>query len=556
MENGQAFQINIWDFGGQEIYHATHQFFLTKRSLYALVADTRKDDTDFYYWLNIVELLSDNSPLLIIKNEKQDRHREINERHLRGQFTNLKETLATNLATKRGLPEILTAIKHHISRLPHIGSPLPKTWVKVREALEKDERNYISLDEYLDICQEKGFTQLKDKLQLSGYLHDLGVCLHFQEDPLLKRTVILKPIWGTSAVYKVLDNKNVIRNLGKFNRSDLDKIWEEEEYKDMRDELLQLMINFKLCYKIPGKHDTYIAPQLLTENQPDYEWDGANNLYLRYTYDFMPKGILTRFIVAIHALIVGQSCVWRSGVILEKDDTRAEVIEYYDKREIQIRIVGKHKENLMTIVNYEIEKINDSYNRLKYKKLIPCNCVQCKESQEPHFYPFEVLRKFVEDEQDRIQCIKSYEMITVRELIDDVIRTVQPREIVREGDRYTFNAPVEKVIFQQSGDGDTSMTQESKETQHAVKSAWANGSFYLFTFIVIIVGLSIIAGNVPWYTFPIIIVAAILIVPLIGALQLRQDERLSEKGFMDLVKMVIRQLPLIKKMAKKDLPDQ
>jgi internalin A len=43
------FRVNIWDFGGQEIYHATHQFFLTKRSLYVLVADTRKDDTDFYY---------------------------------------------------------------------------------------------------------------------------------------------------------------------------------------------------------------------------------------------------------------------------------------------------------------------------------------------------------------------------------------------------------------------------------------------------------------------------------------------------------------------------
>jgi GTPase SAR1 family protein len=28
--------LNIWDFGGQEIMHATHQFFLTKRSLYLL----------------------------------------------------------------------------------------------------------------------------------------------------------------------------------------------------------------------------------------------------------------------------------------------------------------------------------------------------------------------------------------------------------------------------------------------------------------------------------------------------------------------------------------
>ncbi len=83
-DNDRTFRVNLWDFGGQEIYKATHQFFLTKRSLYALVADSRKEDTDFYYWLNVVELLSDNSPLLIILNEKQDRRREIGEPQLRG----------------------------------------------------------------------------------------------------------------------------------------------------------------------------------------------------------------------------------------------------------------------------------------------------------------------------------------------------------------------------------------------------------------------------------------------------------------------------------------
>jgi GTPase SAR1 family protein len=135
MENGRDFRVNIWDFGGQEIYHATHQFFLTKRSLYALVADTRKEDTDFYYWLNVVQLLSENSPLLIVKNEKQDRHRDINERQLRGMFENLEKTLPTNLANNQGLPEILREIKHYISSLPHVGSVLPKTWIRVREAL-------------------------------------------------------------------------------------------------------------------------------------------------------------------------------------------------------------------------------------------------------------------------------------------------------------------------------------------------------------------------------------------------------------------------------------
>jgi Leucine-rich repeat (LRR) protein/GTPase SAR1 family protein len=114
------FQVSIWDFGGQEVYHATHQFFLTHRSLYVLVADDRKEDTDFNYWLNIVELLSDNSPVLIVQNEKQDRKRDIDIGTLRARFTDLKETYRVNLANNRGLDGLRLAVTQELQRLPHI----------------------------------------------------------------------------------------------------------------------------------------------------------------------------------------------------------------------------------------------------------------------------------------------------------------------------------------------------------------------------------------------------------------------------------------------------
>ncbi|MDY7005815.1 MAG: COR domain-containing protein, partial [Cyanobacteriota bacterium] len=420
--NQYKFQTNIWDFGGQEIYHSTHQFFLTKRSLYILVADTRKEDTDFYYWLNVAELLSDNSPLLIIKNEKQERKREINQRALQGQFSNIKEILATNFATNRGLEKIRTNIQHYISNLPHIGSALPKTWKKVREVLETDSRNYISLEEYLSICEENGFKKREDKLQLSGYLHDLGVFLHFQDDPLLNKTVILKPEWGTAAVYKALDNPKVRDNFGKFTKDDLINIWQESKYANMHDELVQLMINFQLCYKIRTSQ-TYIAPQLLTENQPAYNWDENNNLILRYTYEFMPKGIIIQFIVAMHEDIEEQEYVWKSGVILKKNRARAEVIEYYGKREIKIRIYGQQKRDLMTIVTHELDKIHSSYNnRLKYNKLIPCNCEVCHNNQNPYFYNFQELKERISHGKYTTECGKPpYHTVKVSSLIDDVI---------------------------------------------------------------------------------------------------------------------------------------
>jgi len=419
--NNRTFQVNIWDFGGQEIYHSTHQFFLTKRSVYALVADIRKEDTDFYYWLNIVELLSGNSPVLVIKNEKQDRQREINERQLRGQFTNLKATLATDLATNRGLATVLDELQHYLGTLPHVGDALPTTWKNVRAVLENEARDYISLSEFLTLCNDHGFTRREDAMQLSEYLHDLGICLHFQNDALLNKTVFLKPAWGTKAVYRVLDHPDVQQNYGRFTRADLTAIWHEDTYTDMHDELLRLMINFKLCYPIPGSQDMYIAPQLLTEAQPDYVWDANDNLQLRYKYEFMPKGIITRFIVEMHPWIFEHRYVWRTGVILEKDNTQAEVIEYYNKREITIRVVGHHKKDLLTIITYELDKIHDSFHHLKCHKLIPCNCQECKNSSDPEFYEMAILKRFILDRQPQIQCRKSYVFVSAVNLIDDVL---------------------------------------------------------------------------------------------------------------------------------------
>jgi internalin A len=427
--SGNSFRINIWDFGGQEIYHATHQFFLTKRSLYLLVADIRKDNANFNYWLEVVELLSEASPVLIIKNEKQDRPCQVNENQLRERFSNLEKILPTNLSDNRGLSDIIAAIQHHISQLPHIGQPLPKTWVRVRTALEADSRNYITQSEFLDLCDTHGFKRSEDALQLSGYLHDLGVCLHFQDDPILKNIVILKPEWGTTAVYKVLDTKKVNQKFGYFTQGDLSKIWVEKQYAKMHDELLQLMKNFKLCYEIPNRPKNYIAPQLLSPNQPEYDWDSTENLILRYHYEFMPKGMLTRFSVEMHRLIKSD-LIWKDGVILTDNNAHAEVIEVYYKKEIRIRISGKFKKSLLEKIRHEFDNIHASYNnpeespenhRLHYQEFIPCNCLKCYGSQSPHSYALKNLEERIKNDRREIECDISYKMVNVRDLIDDAI---------------------------------------------------------------------------------------------------------------------------------------
>ena len=57
--------VRLWDFGGQEIMHASHQFFLTKRSLYILVLDGRKEEKT-EYWLKHIQSFGGNSPVLVV----------------------------------------------------------------------------------------------------------------------------------------------------------------------------------------------------------------------------------------------------------------------------------------------------------------------------------------------------------------------------------------------------------------------------------------------------------------------------------------------------------
>lgn len=412
-----SFQVNIWDFGGQEIYHSTHQFFLTRRSVYVLLCDDRKEDTDFSYWLSLVEMLSDASPLLIIQNEKQDRTRDINLSSLRARFPNLKGAIATNLATNRGLEEVVRCIQHELEGLPHIGVGLPATWKRVREALERDSRDYISLDAFLDICQQHGFTRREDKLQLSGYLHDLGICLHFQDDLVLKHTVILKPSWGTDAVYRVLDDRTVIAAHGRFTRAQLGKIWSEAKYTDMQEELLHLMMKFQLCYALSGGQ-AFIAPQLLSSDQPAYAWPDSGGLVIRYEYKFLPKGIVTRLIVALHRLIV-DNLVWRTGVVLGRDGSRAEITEDCFQRRIQVRVKGPSAVGLLAIVDECLEQLHAPFPRLQFERYLPCPCDECRLASEPQSFEFSKLVNIARKKR-QIQCHTSCELVDAAQLVSEI----------------------------------------------------------------------------------------------------------------------------------------
>ncbi len=421
-------QINVWDFGGQEIYHSTHQFFLTKRSIYMIVTESRKEDRheDFYYWLNIIKLLGDESPIIMVLNKSDQPNKEIPFKEFQESFSNLIKYFKVSL--KEEFRSEFINFKNELveitSKLPHIGTALPKVWVDIRIELEKLKQkglNYISQTQYLDICKRL-YRDYDGALFLSEYFHDLGVILHFQKDIDLQDTIFLNHEWVTKGVYKILDDKIVIDQKGRFTTEDIYRIWCEEDYREKMPQLLCLMRNkkFDLCFEL--KNGDFLVPRLLAVDEIELKWTpGENSTMFELRYKFMPKGILSRLIVKMHQDIY-ENKYWRYGVLLKYEDTFALIKEKYFENKITVILSGNNKKDFLAIIRKNILEINKDFQRLKVEEMIQCNCDECINSASPFFYSYDLLRRCEAKGVPKIMCNQSLIEVSVSRLITDIAR--------------------------------------------------------------------------------------------------------------------------------------
>ena len=428
---GYPFSLNVWDFGGQQIYHATHQFFLTKRSLYILVDDTRNDsknihDNGFKYWLEVIEVLSDRCPVLIFQNEKSNRSKLIDEAGIKGRFPNVIGIYRGNLSLSNAAYALEQAIRLKVQELPHVGDPIPAQWVKIRIMLEEIKQNkaYISQVEYLEIYSKHLKEDRIEALKLSEYFHDIGVYLHYQDHPLLSRTLFLQNSWVTEAVFKVLDDEATKARKGYFSISDCHQIWADQIYSDMHLELLAIMEKFELCYKLPGrKTDTWLAPQLLPPSTPKHfrAWSQPTDLVRTYEYDFLPKGMIGRLMVRMHRYVCDPNLSWTSGAFFEQGSTKLLAQLSSDSgRAIELRARGPEHKMLLNVIASDLDELNATFLGLrgKVRILVPCMCTQCQASVNPYRFNISMLDRAKASGVESVQCANSFQYVDVLLLMD------------------------------------------------------------------------------------------------------------------------------------------
>lgn len=433
---GIEITLNTWDFGGQQIYHATHQFFLTSRSLYVVIWNARlgAEQGRLNYWLDTIKALAPDAPILLVATHIDERSPDLNYPMYQTAYPQLVGNFSISNLTGSGLPELKIALAEHAARLPLMGQPWPSSWLSAEGTLLARPDHHLTAHEYFSCCESAGVEPEVARGTLGEFLHYLGKILYFRDDYVLSNLVVLKPNWITKAISKVLTDPETSFSKGILVHSRLPEIWAADEdgrpYEPhLYPVFLRLMERFDLSYQIeadiPGEHTTRsLVPQLLPHQPPvdlpswpDTPPTNQAQVEMIYRLDFIPAGIMSWFIVRTHPYT--RNLHWREGVLLEYEGHQARAELNPMLREIRVLVWGIQPHNFFTILKNTIDLILARFEGLTIQRDVPCICHWQRgvAARCPRFYPYEDLVRRMDAKRYTIECPDSFVEVSVPTLL-------------------------------------------------------------------------------------------------------------------------------------------
>lgn len=380
--------LNLWDFAGQDIYHATHRLFFQSGAVYLVLWDFETehkrqtpyehkgevrqfDNHELPYWLDYTLHLGHGSPVIVVQTKTG--------KHGKKDLPQIRETYQTKLPfldfqhveseendqDENGLSQLLPVIRRAVKRIKNTAE-IPENWVHLRQAL-RDKllagAKRLSITDYLAMPELESIAD-KPMNVLENWLVKTGVV--FYRKGLFQDEIILDQAWAIRAIYTLFDRDELFYEVwkarkGRFSGKDLAKIWAANSEGE-RELFVSFMLACEMCFEttarendyprhVPFEEKQFVAPQLLDVSKPDSlsdVWMGRKGLYLRYQHEFLHYGVIQSFIVRTQSLAEMRD-IWRYGIALKESDQLA-LIEAPDKT-VQVTVTENGKPLLDKIRN-------------------------------------------------------------------------------------------------------------------------------------------------------------------------------------------------------------
>ncbi|WP_374086178.1 COR domain-containing protein [Methylomicrobium lacus] len=375
---GSDIKAHFWDFGGQVMAHATHQFFLRERCLYVVVLNARSEinsTEQAEYWLEHVKAFGKSAPVMLVGNKCDQADVQLDLSYLTEKYPNIVRfyPVSCTQAQTKQKAKFESFKQDFCDELAKVGTHQMQFTQAQFEVLEElrqyaPGKAFLKHREFEDICAKHSVSKEgpQNRTWLLDILDKLGVVIHFPQLPCLE-DYVLNPRWLTYGVYTL-----VYAQQSRLTESDVVQILSREKVTDNAGNqldypkekcrfIMDAMQQFKLCYTLPYDRTTLIIPTLLPSDfdrtRLPFQKQGAVEFEFVFR-GFLPRNIMPELIVNRHEEI-DREMVWQHGVLLKSKYENAQtLIEVdYHHRVLSLWFQGEGRKEYLGIMRDEVLKI-------------------------------------------------------------------------------------------------------------------------------------------------------------------------------------------------------
>jgi internalin A len=439
--------LRAWDFGGQEVYRVTHQFFFSPEALYVVVWNARQghEQDEVEGWLRRIRLRAGHDArTIVVATHCAERLPELDYPHLKKTFPGmLNGSFAIDSRTGTGLSELREAIGHQAACLPQMGQLISPRWIAAREQIlaRAQVDPQIRYEEFVEICMREKVTS-QEVLALAKFMHTLGQIVHYDEDEGLRDIVVLNPEWLTKAISYVLEDKTTRDAAGVLDHVRLREIWQEREdgaaYPARYHRyFLRLMEKFDISYRLEDDELHSIVAQLVPHERPVLPWElstrppvGMRSLALICRLSEPALGLIQWLTVRHHGASTGRH--WRRGIFL-----RHPIVAYASEALLELRIptelvIEVRAPSPDLFFNVLRDSVEDLITRrwpgLSYKLLVPCPENTRETSACAGLFPLGGLLRLRERGMTTVPCMECAQVYELSLLLTGFALPSQPLE--------------------------------------------------------------------------------------------------------------------------------
>jgi len=430
----QPMYLSVWDFAGQHIEHATHQFFLTEYAIYLIVWNSRQGPEsgkfDLWYWLELLKMRVPKPKFLLIATNTEHTPPDLNLSAIKDSYPGCEGSFPVELEDLTGVDLLQTKILELAAESPSLRAAWPPEWLAVRDEVRKvrKEEPHLTPAAFRTLMKKNGVTGEVAQGDLAGQLHNLGEILYFQESDELSSLVILDPEWVTEAIALVVRSQQVRDDSGILRKQNLAKLWKKKKLQpEVREHLIHLMNWFDLTYSTDHPTDVGIVVEALPYSTPE-DLDRISlpkdQPRLEMIFRFpslqrrLPPGIPTWGFARAHRF--SKCKPWRDAAAFQDSDSKSEalILASEPRKEIRLSVAADYPPFFFGVMQSILQDTFRRYPGVQPERRLPCSCrPDCQGA-----YLYETVLKRWRDRKPYVTCDQSGEDVAIESLLSGARR--------------------------------------------------------------------------------------------------------------------------------------